>query len=566
MRIPGGNERSSGNEPEQDNNGQKPYGPLIAGAVVVVIVLYFLIGKPASEDTTTPAPATNNLGQAATPIGGNQSPFDRIDDLQADKLLTQQVCSSCHLPPDPEVADRFTWAQEILPRMNDWLGYKTVVWTNEPGGDQVLASGKVPMEPVIDLAQLKSIHNYFMATAPLKSKPQVNKPPMHIGLKHFRILPTTYRNGRPLTTLVKIDEQAHLLYVADATTKKLAVLNPAGKVLGMLDMPNPIVHLLPRPEGFYASMIGSVFPSDLAQGEIALLYGPKNVQQSGGPASKMILKDLRRPVETAVADFNQDGLEDIVVASYGNILGHFSWFEQKPDGTYEEHILLDRPGAVGVKVHDFDGDGRPDIVVTMAQAQEGISVFFNRGHGKFEEEIVVQKHPAWGHSHIELVDFNKDGFPDLLVTNGDNGDMAMYANCTKPYHGIRLYMNDGKGHFHEAWFYPMYGAYRAIAKDFDLDGDLDIAAVSFFPNYLGTFKESFVYLENKGNFQFEASTFAESIAGRWITMDAGDLDGDGDPDIVLGAFNRSFGDIPQVLGETWDSKGPSILMLENTIR
>ncbi len=97
-----------------------------------------------------------------------------------------------------------------------------------------------------------------------------------------------------------------------------------------------------------------------------------------------------------------------------------------------------------------------------------------------------------------------------------------------------------RGEFSEAWFYPLYGAYRALARDFDLDGDMDIAAIAFFPNYLGSFKESFTYLENQGGLKFTPSTFPESISGRWITMDAGDWDGDGDADIVLGAFNRSF--------------------------
>ena len=90
--------------------------------------------------------------------------------------------------------------------------------------------------------------------------------------------------------------------------------------------------------------------------------------------------------------------------------------------------------------------------------------------------------------------------------------------------------------------------------------------MAFFPNYMGTFKESFTYLENQGNLKFAPSTFVESIAGRWITMDAGDLDGDGDADIVLGAFNRSFGDVPKPLGDTWEAKGPSILVLENTTK
>jgi hypothetical protein len=445
--------------------------------------------------------------------------------------------------------------------MSYWLGYDTVNWTNEPGGDQVVASGKVPKEPVIDLAGLKLIHNYYLSSAPLETLPQERKPELKPELKHFRVRRSNYRKGQAGTTMVKIDERSKMIYVADAGTKKLITLKSDGTLGGSRDMPNPIVHLLAGADGFYATQIGSVLPSDSAEGGVVRLRG------AGDSAPyQSLLTGLRRPVECATADLNADGREDLVVANFGNILGGFSWYEAKADGSYEEHILIERPGAVGVKVHDFDKDGRPDIVVVMAQAHEGISLFLNRGEERFEERIVTQKHPAWGFSHLELVDFNKDGEMDLLVTNGDNGDNVLFPNCVKPYHGVRLYLNQGKGQFTEAWFYPLHGAYRAVARDFDLDGDTDIAAISFFPDYWESAKESFVYLECQGGVKFAASTFVQSMAGRWITMDAGDLDGDGDADVVLGASNRSFGDVPRALSESWEQSGASVLLLENTVR
>lgn len=545
----------------------KPLGPFILGflAALVMVILAGFAGRLLFEDR--PAAAGTRLGDPGSNVVQRPEPtVADSGDSRTGHELAQQVCSSCHLLPEPEVADQFTWANGIFPRMSYRLGFDTVNWTNEPGGDQVLASDRVPKQPIINFVDLRSIHRYYLATAPTEPLPQLPKPQMKMGLKYFRVRPSTYRAGHPLITLVKIHEESRRLFIGDDKTKKLVVLKPDGSIAATVEMPNPVVHLLERPDGFYASLIGSVYPSDLAQGQLIHLRNPSSNGRSTYETIKVLLSDLRRPVESAVADINQDGREDLVVASFGNILGHFSWFEQKPDGTYEEHVLLDRPGAVGVKVDDFDGDGRPDIVVVMAQGLERIWLFLNRDQGRFEEKMVVQKHPAWGFSHLEMVDFNQDGQPDLLVTNGDNGDNVTFPNCIKPYHGIRLYLNEGRGQFREAWFYPMYGAYRALARDFDLDGDLDIVAIAFFPDYFGVSKESFVYLENQAGMDFAASTFVQSISGRWITMDAGDLDGDGDVDIVLGAFNRSFGDVPTTLAKSWEERGPSILLLENTVR
>ncbi|NJM26868.1 MAG: VCBS repeat-containing protein [Bacteroidia bacterium] len=102
----------------------------------------------------------------------------------------------------------------------------------------------------------------------------------------------------------------------------------------------------------------------------------------------------------------------------------------------------------------------------------------NKGNLAFERKTVVETGPAYGHTYFELQDFNKDGHMDLLVSNGDS-DADPY-NTLKNYHGVRIYMNDGRDNFSQKYFYPMYGVHFAKAADFDNDGDLDIAAVAFF--------------------------------------------------------------------------------------
>ena len=154
---------------------------------------------------------------------------------------------------------------------------------------------------------------------------------------------------------------------------------------------------------------------------------------------------------------------------------------------------------------------------------------------------------------------------DVLVTNGDNPDSDPY-NTTKNYHGIRIYLNRGNYKFEEAYFYPMYGAFRAKAADFDEDDDLDIVVTSFYADYAADLPEVFTYLENQGSFEFVPYTTELVNQGRWLSMDIGDVDGDKDIDVVLGGGYISVGleAYPEVLAELIES-GEPVLILKNTL-
>jgi len=473
------------------------------------------------------------------------------------RALAQQYCAGCHLFPDPDTLPKAAWTNIIQPAMAKWLGLEKPDYDKMPGGELVRSAALFPTAPLLTSNDASAIWNYYAQAAPEVLRPAAPRPAPRVGLKQFRPRKINPAVGAPMISLVKIDPARRQLLAGDAFAGMFYTLNPTGGVLDRTRLGSAPVHLAATPNRSYLTLIGRLFPSDLAEGSVVSLSA-----RAGAPQPRPVLEKLHRPVQTIPADLNQDGREDLVVVSFGNQLGHFSWFENRGDGQFDEHVLLDRPGAVHAEVLDANADGRRDIFVMMAQAREGIYLLLNEGRGRFALTPLVEQPPTWGFAGFDVGDFNRDGKIDLLAVNGDNGDFALPP---KPYHGLRIYLNDGTNRFQEAFFYALPGAYRAVARDFDGDGDLDIAAVAYYPDFTAATLENFVYLENQGALKFDAHTLAESADGRWMTLDAGDLDGDGDIDLALGSFVRgpTTQPVPAALEARWRTNGAAVLLLEN---
>jgi hypothetical protein len=300
--------------------------------------------------------------------------------------------------------------------------------------------------------------------------------------------------------------------------------------------------------------MGSFSPTDAPNGAVIFMNAHL-------PQAQILLENLQRPVHSVWDDFNQDGKIDAVVCEYAKWTGGLNYYEQQADGTFSKTALRKRPGAIRSYVRDFNKDGLLDLIALFGQGDEGIFRYINLGNGRFKEEAILRFPPTFGSSSFRLADVNGDGLEDIVHTCGDNAD---YRPVLKPYHGVRIFTATGTGGYAETYFMPLHGAYDAIFKDFDADGDLDLAAISFFPDYLNAPQAAFQYLENTGNFNFLSYTFPEVGLGRWMVMDVGDLEGDGDLDIALGPLTF---EVAPDRGEVqrWVAGKLPFVVLENTV-
>jgi len=207
-----------------------------------------------------------------------------------------------------------------------------------------------------------------------------------------------------------------------------------------------------------------------------------------------------------------------------------------------------RTGSIHAVPVDINGDKRPDVITLFAQEHETVVAFLNQGGMRFDPHTIYEApHPNWGSSGIQVVDLDKDGDLDVLMTHGDTFD----DDILKAYHGIQWLENKGTYPFTEHTIATLAGVQRAQAVDLDGDGDLDIVACALLAAGSDVDEKTLpalVWLEQTKAGVWVKHTIEMGMP-RHASLDVGDIDGDGVPDIVTGTF--SIANTPQPWVDVW---------------
>jgi hypothetical protein len=503
----------------------------LEGKRLIVLFLFFLIFGIGIYifSSTSEVTQLKKVGSKS-----NQAAYEDMLDpvlIEQGKMLAVQHCKSCHMLPDPSLLDKENW-RVALTKMGPLLGIFDHNGQSYPIYTDIDQSF-YPSEAAMSSLEWQKILDYYTTKAPVELTLEFKKP-VRRELPFFLLeLPPPLFNRKGNTaSFVKIDTSVkpHRVFVNRASSNTLFLLDDKLQVKDSLITDGPLVDIDFSGNELVTCKIGSnLFGNNSRNGDLTRIK--INKQGNMRADIRPLFETLARPVQITSVDLNGDLRKDYLICEFGNVNGSLFWMENKGDEKYLRHDIRAFPGATKAHIDDYNKDGRPDIWVQFSQGEEGIFLFTNKGKGLFAEKQVIQFPPSYGSSSFELNDFNKDGFSDILYTCGDRGDGI---NQLKPYHGVYVFINNGKNVFSQQYFYPINGCIKAMTRDFDNDGDLDIAAIGFFTDNRHP-EEGFTFLKNNGNLNFDPYSLPlKTKFYKSTTMDIADLDSDEKPDIILG--------------------------------
>lgn len=214
------------------------------------------------------------------------------------------------------------------------------------------------------------------------------------------------------------------------------------------------------------------------------------------------------PVAIVAADFNDDGLADVITTSAsGSVI---SLRLGNGNGTFGAPTFYNvglSPSAL--IAFDMNNDGHLDLAV-LNSSDNTVGVLLNDQHGHF---LAMQTFPT-GTAPVDLVaaDFDGDGFQDLAVANNGDND-------------VLIYLNDHFASFNVPSSIPVTASPTAV-KVVDLNGDSFADLI-----VSGSQDSELSLLMGRGDGMFDSAP-PKAVGANPLALAAADFNGDGHPDIA----------------------------------
>jgi hypothetical protein len=233
------------------------------------------------------------------------------------------------------------------------------------------------------------------------------------------------------------------------------------------------------------------------------------------------------------ADLDGDGRADIVALNYGDktisVFKNIGTVGSLTTNSFAAPVVLAAPGGpYEAVIADLNGDGKPDLAVASSDSGT-VSIYQNIATpGVIATNSFAPRLDLPGGDILQTitaVDLDGDGQLDLVAGSVPLDTVLVYRN-----------LNTGELLTTNSFAPPVnFGTpgwmHTVTAADFNGDGKPDICVVGELPNYLSIFQNN----STPGSFTSESIALRVDFGTGWNPwgVAAGDLDGDGRPDIVF---------------------------------
>jgi hypothetical protein len=221
------------------------------------------------------------------------------------------------------------------------------------------------------------------------------------------------------------------------------------------------IHNLPKPDAPSFDYKGIAIEVPQVEGETALLFHNRGDGTFEEVSAKAGVHNTskQRGMGVEWGDYDNDGWPDLFVT---NDVGPNFLYHNKHDGTFEDvgfasgTALSDDGRTMGNMAGDFgdfDRDGKLDLIVTRYGLQP-LSLFHNQAPEGFSDVAWNAQLSSSGYSPVRwgvgFVDFDNDGWPDILIANGNVSKVLEALPHELPYREpIQLFRNRGDRTFEE---------------------------------------------------------------------------------------------------------------------
>jgi len=279
--------------------------------------------------------------------------------------------------------------------------------------------------------------------------------------------------------------------------------------------------------------VSSAIPQASAQA-LPLFLPAKNYSSGGEVASSV-----------AVGDLNGDHAPDVVVghvcqqSGCPGSVGGVTVLLNRADGTLLPAVSYPSGGSAArsVAIADINGDQKPDLIVAASynpanpQSHGAVGVLLGNGNGTFQPPITYES-GSGGATFAKAADVNGDGKLDLIV--------AHEGGVNSPIAEIGVLLGNGDGTFQPATTYSAdgWGTYSLDVIDVNHDEKLDIVVAVNCANPETCSEGALGVLLGNGDGTFQSVVLYLSDDNNGPTLATADINGDGNPDVVLSTQAR----------------------------